>query len=508
MNKKGNKRPLGESLNVPLNSNILNEDNEDKKYVYPSIGNFPIIINNDMLIYGYGKYLLFFCLKDMKFIKIIDDHQSAIRSLDKFKEGNFFLTTGDDKTIIIYDKNWCKYMKILHKKKIVKAYFLKEVQESEHFKILFIDKYGDIYIYKPPENLTNKNNNKIQINDKDDNYETVQLLYLYDSLNDVEAKDEDIFFMKEFDQEFHEDILLKDSDDDEKNKDSVNYDKYEQNDNCVDKCVDNSININSIKKKLEIHYAECFKNENLLYPIHTCNSSVISLYYDDKFLIIGDRDEKIRIIKNKKIHKIYNFYLNHKLFITCVELINEHIFCSTSADCYVHLWNIKKKEVVDSLYLDMNFLCKYVQLSSLFPNKSNMENYKFLISILYFHKKSFSLFAIIENVKGFLIIPLKEQKENNNDNNNLMAFDEEKIYFYELKEHVLSFTFLSLNNQKDVLLFVDREKGYLHKINLNDDNSLSKDIKIFPHSFFNSADMIDIGLINYWKHTTIEGIIN
>ncbi|ETW34230.1 hypothetical protein PFTANZ_05050 [Plasmodium falciparum Tanzania (2000708)] len=293
-------------------------------------------------------------------------------------------------------------------------------------------------------------------------------------------------------------------------------------DNYVDNCVDNyddnyenilneknkAININSIKKKLEIHYAECFKNENLLYPIHTCNSSVISLYYDDKFLIIGDRDEKIRIIKNKKIHKIYNFYLNHKLFITCVELINEHIFCSTSADCYVHLWNIKKKEVVDSLYLDMNFLCKYVQLSSLFPNKSNMENYKFLISILYFHKKSFSLFAIIENVKGFLIIPLKEQKENNNDNNNLMAFDEEKIYFYELKEHVLSFTFLSLNNQKDVLLFVDREKGYLHKINLNDDNSLSKDIKIFPHSFFNSADMIDIGLINYWKHTTIEGIIN
>ncbi|SOS80927.1 conserved Plasmodium protein, unknown function [Plasmodium sp. gorilla clade G1] len=558
MNKKCNKRPLGESLNVPLNSNILNEDNEDKKYVYPSIGNFPIIINNDMLIYGYGKYLLFFCLKDMKFIKIIDDHQSAIRSLDKFKEGNFFLTTGDDKTIIIYDKYWCKYMKILHKKKIVKAYFLKEVQESEHFKILFIDKYGDIYIYKPPENLTNENNNKIQINDKDDNYETVQLLYLYDSLNDIEAKDEDIFFMKEFDQEFHEDILLKDSDDDEKNKDSVNYDKYEQNDNCVDNCDDNyvdncvdncvdnyvdncddnyvdncndnyvdncvdnyddnyenilneknkAININSIKKKLEIHYAECFKNENLLYPIHTCNSSVISLYYDDKFLIIGDRDEKIRIIKNKKIHKIYNFYLNHKLFITCVELINEHIFCSTSADCYVHLWNIKKKEVVDSLYLDMNFLCKYVQLSSLFPNKSNMENYKFLISILYFHKKSFSLFAIIENVKGFLIIPLKEQKENNNDNNNLMAFDEEKIYFYELKEHVLSFTFLSLNNQKDVLLFVDREKGYLHKINLNDDNSLSKDIKIFPHSFFNSADMIDIGLINYWKHTTIEGIIN
>ncbi|SPJ12487.1 conserved Plasmodium protein, unknown function [Plasmodium sp. DRC-Itaito] len=517
------KRPLVESSNVPINSNILNEDNEDKKYVYPSIGNFPIIINNDMLIYGYGKYLLFFCLKDMNFIKIIDDHQSAIRSLDKYKDGKFFLTTGDDKTIIIYDKNWCKYMKILHKKKVVKAYFLKEVEESEHFKILFIDKYGDIYIYKPPQNVTNKNKNKLQINKKEDSYETIQLLYLYDSLNDVEEKDEDIFFMKEFDQEFYKHILLKDIDNNEKNNESFNYDKYRQNDNCDDnyKYMLNEknelVDINSIKKKLEIHYSECFKNENLLYPIHTCNSSVISLYYDDKFLIIGDRDEKIRIIKNKNINKIYNFYLNHKLFITCVELINEQIFSSASADCYIHLWNIKKKEVIDSLYLDINFLCKFAQISSLFSNKSNLHNYKFLINILFFHKKSFSLFAVIENVKGFLIIPLKEQNNNNNNNNNnsnnsnnnnLISFDDEKIYFYELKEHVLSFTFLTLNNEKDVLLFVDREKGYLHKINLNDDKSLSKDIKIFPHSFFNSADMIDIGLINYWKHTTIEGIIN
>ncbi|SOV82408.1 conserved Plasmodium protein, unknown function [Plasmodium sp. gorilla clade G3] len=514
MNKWVLKGPL-----VKHQTNILNEDNEDKKYVYPSIGNFPIIINNDMLIYGYGKYLLFFCLKDMKFIKRIDDHQSAIRSLDKYKDGKFFLTTGDDKTIIIYDQNWSKYMKILHKKKVVKAYFLKEVEESEHFKILFIDKYGDIYIYNPPEYVRNKNNNKLQINNKEDSYDTVQLLYLYDSLNDVDAKDEDIFFMKEFHEEYDEDILLKhsdddDNDDDEKNKESINYDKYIKNDNCDDNYEstlnkkNELVNIKSIKKKLRIHYAECFKNENLLYPIHTCNSTVISLYYDDTFLIIGDRDEKIRIIKNKKIHKIYNFYLNHKLFITCVELINEHIFCSASADCYVHLWNIKKKEIIDSLYIDMNFLCKFVQLSSVFSNKSNIENYKFLINILYFHKKSFSLFAIIENVKGFLIIPLKEQNENNNHNNNLITFDEGKIHFYELKEDVLSFTFLSLNNENDVLLFVDRQKGHIHKIDFNDDNILSKDIKIFPHSFFNSADMIDIGLINYWKHTTIEGIIN
>ncbi|SOV24831.1 conserved Plasmodium protein, unknown function [Plasmodium sp. DRC-Itaito] len=512
----GIKRPFAESSNIPINSNILNEENEDKKYVYPSIGNFPIIINNDMLIYGYGKYLLFFCLKDMKFVKIIDDHESAIRSLDNYMDGEFFLTTGDDKTIIIYDKNWCKYMKILHKKKVVKAYFLKEVEKSEHFKILFIDKYGDIYIYKPPKYVTKeKNNNMSEINNKENNYETIQLLYLYDSLNDVEEKDEDIFFMKEFDQAYNEDILLNHCDN-EKNKESINYEIYKNNDNSDNHYEsklnekNEILNINSIKKKLENHYAECFKNENLLYPIHTCNSSVISLYYDHKFLIIGDRDEKIRIIKNKKIHKIYNFYLYHKLFITCVELINEHIFCSASADCYIHLWNIKRKQVIDSLYLDMNFLSKYVKLSSIFSNMSNIENYKFLINIIFFHKKSFSLFAIIENVKGFLIIPLKEKNENNNNNNNnnLVVFDEEKIYFYQLEEDVLSFTFLSLNNQNDVLLFVDRKEGNLHKIYFNDDNTLSKDIKIFPHSYFTPSDMIDIGLINYWKHTTIEGIIN
>ncbi|CRH04047.1 conserved Plasmodium protein, unknown function [Plasmodium relictum] len=498
------KRQKIDSLNnASIPKNTILSDN-DKKHIYPSIANSPIIFNNDQIIYGYGNTLLIFCKKENKFIKTIKEHKNAIRSLDISENKKYFLTTGDDKVIIIYEENWSIFHKILHKKKIVKAYFLKYIEkETNKFEILFIDKYGDVYIY----DLNNLHSTSNLINEKKiiegesiiEDKTIEKLTYLYDSLNEVKEKDEDLFFMKDFEHIYNENLedLALNNNGGIKNDIELIKNDYNEALN-----LKNVKKMNDIKEKLEKHYFECFQNKNLLYPILTCNSIVISLYYDKKFLIMGDRDEKIRIIKNKKLNKIYNFYLNHKLFITSVLLINELVFCSAAADGYLYLWNIKTKEIIDYIYLDFNFLSKFVDLKSLFNNSNNLDKYKFIINILNFNESMFAIFATIENFKGIFVIPLVK-----NDNSALINFNKEKIVFYTLNHSILSFILLNFNSE-NFIVFVDRDKGYLHQIKLNDDNKLNSEVTTFDHSFFEDNNEMDIGLVNYWKHTTIEDTVN
>ncbi|KAI4835911.1 WD repeat-containing protein [Plasmodium brasilianum] len=528
------KRRIGNSDNSSRALENLSIGEENKKYIYPSIANSPILLCNDKIIYGYGNSLIVFCLKENKYIKKIQDHRNAIRSLDVNENNKYFLTTGDDKLIIIYDENWTVCHRIIHKKKIVKAYFLKYVQrEEKKFEILFVDKYGDMYIYdintlirkedEPTDSATVEGNEKrsaknghlrIEKSKEDDQKEekteeddkgTVKLRYLNDALNEIQENDDDLFFMKDF-----EHMLQNNS---ECSENSLLSDKSnnKQEDNTEGEMVDDYANhellnlkdknkMNNVKKKLERHYLKCLQNKCLLYPIMTCNSAVISLYYDKNFLIIGDRDEKIRIIKNKSINKIYNFYLNHKLFITSLLLINEHTFCSAAADCYLHLWDIKTKEIVDSLYLDFHFLSKFIELKLIFNNSNHMNKYKFIVSILNYHHTASSIFATIENLKGILIIPLiMDSKTNSN-----IKFNKENISFYPLKYDVLSFLFLNVYNTY-VVFFTDRNKGTLHQIKLNEHGQLGGELITYDHSFFDGKEKMDIGLINYWKHTTIEG---
>ncbi|CRG95609.1 conserved Plasmodium protein, unknown function [Plasmodium gallinaceum] len=502
------KRQKINSLNTSLGSKSTNLSDHEKKYIYPCIPNSPIIFNKNQIIYGYGNTLLVFCKKENKFIKKIEEHKNAIRSLDISENKKYFLTTGDDKIIIIYDENWSIIQKIIHKKKIVKAYFLKYIEkETNKFEILLIDKYGDIYIYDL-NNLRNKSNlinekNKNEIIDNDfimkKDEDIVKLTYLYDSLSEVNEKDEDLFFMKDFEHIYNENLENCMLDNNGDIKSDIETTNTENNDVLNLK---NVKKMNDIKEKLEKHYFECFQNKNLLYPTLTCNSTVISLYYDEKFLIIGDRDEKIRIIKNKRLNKIYNFYLNHKLFITSVLLINEKTFCSSAADGYIYLWNIKTKEVIDYIYLDFNFLSKFIDIKSLFNNSINLDKYKFIVNILNFNENTYSIFATIENLKGIMIIPLIK-----NENSAFINFNKEKIFFFTLDYNILSFMLLNINSQ-NFIVFVDRNKGYLHQIKLGDDNNLNEEVATFDHSFFEDKNELDIGLINYWKHTTIEDIEN
>ncbi|KEG03235.1 WD repeat-containing protein, putative [Plasmodium vinckei vinckei] len=503
-----------------------NISEEEKKYIYPSIPNSPIIFHNDNIIYGLGKSLIIFNIKENKYIKQIEEHESVIRSLDVNENSKYFLTTGDDKIIIIYDGDWNVRYKIVHKKKIVKAYFLKcEDGQNEKNEILFIDKYGDVYLCNTQlllkdgglkdNNLSESNTNNDQTCKKENNDTspeasiTIKLNYLIDSLNDIEIKDEDLFFMKDFEHILENNYDNSDESYNVENEIDINNDvDVKENKNSEEKLGEsndnNKINIlnshenkiNKIKERLEKHYQECFNNQHHLHPIITCSSGVVSLYYDNNFLIIGDRDEKIRILKNKDLNKIYNFYLNHKLFITSLALINEKIFCSSGADSYLYLWNIKTKEIIDSLYIDYPFLSKYIELKSFFDNSNNIDKYNFIVGMLIFNKKTSSIYMSIENIKGILVIPINV----NDTNKECVTINKDKIKFYLLKDYPLSFLFTNYNNTNS-LFYVDRNNGNLNQIILNEENELNSDPTVYTHSFITKGEQIDIGLINHWKHT-------
>ncbi|CDU85189.1 hypothetical protein YYC_02941 [Plasmodium yoelii 17X] len=521
--KKMKKRQRPKDFNsLDCSKKIENISEEEKKYIYPSIPNSPIIFHNDNIIYGLGKSLIIFNIKENKYIKKIEEHESVIRSLDVNENSKYFLTTGDDKIIIIYDENWNVRYKIVHKKKIVKAYFLKCGDEKiEKNEILFIDKYGDVYLCNTQlllkdgglkdNNLSESNTNNDQNCKKENNDTssegsiTIKLNYLIDSLNDIEIKDEDLFFMKDF-----EHILENNYDNSDGSYNIENEIDMKENKNSEEKLDEqndnNKINIfnghenkiNKIKEKLEKHYEECFNNHHYLHPIITCSSGVVSLYYDNNFLIIGDRDEKIRILKNKDLNKIYNFYLNHKLFITSLALINEKIFCSSGADSYLYLWNIKTKEIIDSLYIDYNFLSKYIELKLFFNNSNNIDKYNFIVGMLIFNKKTSSIYMSIENIKGILVIPLNISSTDKEH----VKINKDKIKFYLLKDYPLSFLFTNNNdNNNNSLFYVGRSNGNLNQIIVNEENEFNSDPTVFPHSFFTEGEQIDIGLINHWKHT-------
>ncbi|SBS91029.1 WD repeat-containing protein, putative [Plasmodium ovale curtisi] len=225
-----------------------------------------------------------------------------------------FLTTGDDKIIIIYDDDWNVRYKIVHKKKIVKAYFLKcgdgQIEKNE---ILFIDKYGDVYLCNTQlllkdgalkdNNLSESNTNNDQTCKKENNDTspdgsiTIKLNYLIDSLNDIEIKDEDLFFMKDFEHILENTYDNSDESYNIENEIDINNDiDVKENKNSEEKLDEpndnNKINvlnghenkINKIKERLEKHYQECFNNQHYLHPIITCSSGVVSLYYDSMHL--------------------------------------------------------------------------------------------------------------------------------------------------------------------------------------------------------------------------------
>ncbi|SCO69501.1 WD repeat-containing protein, putative [Plasmodium vivax] len=509
------KRKYG-SRSTPT-ENEANEDpidEQERKYIYPSIANSPILLHNDQVIYAYGSSLIFYSLKEKKFVKKIDEHENAIRSLDVNKNGTkkYFLTTGDDKVIVIYDEQWSVCHKIVHKKKIVKAYFLKYVQEEDKkFEIIFIDKYGDVYLFdlKLVEQGTPTMGEAPTVGEASTTSLsccTTKLSYLQDSLNDIQENDEDLFFMNNFER------MLQGEEGEEENNEEE--DKAEGGHSEGGHSVGGhsggghsggdegqSGKLAQVKEKLERHYAKCFQSETLMYPILACNSAVISLHYDSNFLIIGDRDEKIRIVKNKKINQIYNFYLNHKLFITSLVLINSKTFCSAAADCYLHMWDIKTKDIIDTLYFDSSFLCKLAEWKAPFGNSVHLKKYKFVINTLIFKESTWTIYATAENLKGILIIPLAIS----GDGSHLLTFNKEEISFFPLQQEVLSFIFLSLDGDDECILFVDRSAGQLHQIKLTDRGKLAGEVVTLDrHAFFDGAKQMDIGLINYWKHTTIE----
>ncbi|SBS97762.1 hypothetical protein POVCU1_040760 [Plasmodium ovale curtisi] len=477
-----------------------NVEEHEKKYIYPSIVNSPIMVHKDKVIYGFGNCLLVFNLKENNFIRKVEDHTCTVRSLDVNVQRKYFLTTGDDKMIMIYDDNWVLCKKIIHKKKIVKAYFLKytnKVEEEKKIEILFIDKYGDVYVYDVSSFLSEdtescaavginyirkgNDNNESQ---KNDDKMIVKLSYLNDALNEIQEKDEDLFFMKDFEyvkQNYHQNV----DNSKKKNHNEIEIHQKSTMNNNSDYFIQyNNINeMEKVKHKLKKHYYECFQNKKYIYPILTCNSTVISIYYDQNYLIIGDKDEKIRIIKNKKNNKIYNFYLNHTLFITSLVLINYFIFSSAGADGYLYLWNIKTRDIIDSLLLDFSFLLKNVKLNcihtNLLPLSNNIQKFKLIITTLHFNEHTSCLYATVENLNGILIIPLILHK----NSNCVAAFDKEKISFHYVKKDILSFILLRFNNE-NVLLYVDREEGNLHRLNFDNDNQPNGEVTTFSHSFF------------------------
>ncbi|CAA9990519.1 conserved Plasmodium protein, unknown function [Plasmodium knowlesi strain H] len=511
------------------NENPLDE--QEKKYIYPSIANSPILLHNDQVIYAYGSSLIFYSLKEKKFVKKIDEHQSVIRSLDVNKNGNkkYFLTTGDDKIIVIYDEQWSVWHKIVHKKKIVKAFFLKYVQEEDKkFEIIFIDKYGDVYLFDlnlvahgsfamGEVSTVGKTPTGEDVPTESHSSCITKLSYLQDSLNDIQEKDEDLIFMNNFERmlqgEEHEEGEEEDDkaeggytegDEGQSGKslprETFPRETFPRETFPLETRPREEGKLAQVKEKLERHYSKCFQNEMLMYPILTCNSAVVALHYDSNFLIIGDRDEKIRVVKNKKINKIYNFYLNHKLFITSIVLINSKMFCSAAADCYLHMWDIKTKEVIDTICFDAPFVCKLAQLKEPFSNSPHLKKYKFVINTLIFKESTWTIYATAENLKGILIIPLTHDA----DGNHLLTFNKEEISFFPLQQEVLSFIFLSVDGD-ECILFVDRSAGHLHQIKLTDRGKLVGEVVTLDcHTFFDGAQPMDIGLINYWKHTTIE----
>ncbi|GAW83127.1 hypothetical protein, conserved [Plasmodium gonderi] len=516
------KRKFGKGPIPIINEINDNVDEDEKKYIYPSIAKSPIIHHNEYIIYGYGSSLILYSMKEKKCVKKIDEHENALRSLDVNINKKYFLTSGDDKIIVIYDEHWSVCYKIIHKKKIVKAYFLKCLKEEDNtFEILFIDKYGDVYLFdlnmvrsggaclnKEHGDPVKRENNSTTA----DTIHTIKLKYLIDSLNEIQEKDEDLFFMNNFEKMLHDGQAGTEIEGDTvENLDSTNAEicqvKSVENEEGLreepilqESLMQKQSKLELMKKKLERHYFENFQNEKLMHPILTCNSAVISLYYDNKFLIIGDRDEKIRIIKNKKMNQIYNFYLKHKLFITSLVLINPTIFCSASADCYLYMWDIKTKEVIDSLYLDFSFLSKLAKGNVSFKSSCHLNKYKFIINTLNFNENNSTIYATAENLKGILIIPLTI----NNITKQLVKFNKEEVSFFPLHYDVLSFIVLSYNNV-DSVIFVDRSKGHLHQIKLTSHGKFHDEVTTLDqHTFFEGRGQRDIGLINYWKHTTIE----
>lgn len=507
-------------------------DENVKCYLYPSLSNSPIFYFENTIIYGFGNILLLFCTKENKFLKKIQEHLSTIRSVDISTNAKYFLTSGDDKHIIIYDKNWNVLHKIIHKKKISKAFFLKYPEkEVEKLEILFIDKYGDAYVFDLDNVKDEMGSTAISsCESKLQNYEKgeIKLNYLYDTLNSFKKEEmEASVSIKEVDEAFiemntsefpDEDYEEEDEDDDitndEENTKNVRTDNN-RNDNETNSnhviLTDKGNTYNDTKVKLDEHFKQCFQNKNALYPIFTCNSSTVTcLHCNDKYLIIGDKDEKIRILKTNKLHKIYNFYLYHKQFITSVTAINESMFCSAAADSCLCLWNIKTKKVCDFLFFDFAFVSTLTQQSE----KKNFllsKEWKFIISGLFFHEKTNALFGIMENVNGIFMFPLIKKK-----NSPHLQFDKERINFYPLHIPILSFYIISLSDTH-YIFWVDQKNGYLHKMELLFKNvgkeegdlikfadCFSNEIKTFEHTFFNSSGKIDIGLVDYWKHTTLE----
>ncbi|SBT46335.1 WD repeat-containing protein, putative [Plasmodium ovale wallikeri] len=281
MKKRRLSKPFKETGGDSKSENV---EEHEKKYIYPSIVNSPIMVHKDKVIYGFGNCLLVFNLKENNFIRKVEDHTCTVRSLDVNAQRKYFLTTGDDKMIMIYDDNWVLCKKIIHKKKIVKAYFLKytnKVEEEKKIEILFIDKYGDVYVYDVSSFLSgdtessvavgmnhihNSNDNKKS--QKDDDKMIVKLSYLSDALNEIQEKDEDLFFMKDFE------YVKQDDEGNVDNSKSDNEMKIDQksimNNNCDYFTQYNNINeMEKIKDKLKKHYYECFQNEKYIYPILT-----------------------------------------------------------------------------------------------------------------------------------------------------------------------------------------------------------------------------------------------
>lgn len=496
---------------------VLSE--EEKKLHFPELPIVPIIQVENQIIYAYSNVVLIFDLTQKTFIKQVEDHKGVIRSLDISEIGSYFLTCGDDKRILVYDAKWNIIHKITHKKKITYAYFFKKESPQETIEILFVDKYGDVYILdfqailKQKESLNNEIDNKQKENEKDQQAEEdlssteeygnaeeqrkPNLHYLYDKINFIYEEDGSPRLIKDFDEMIEDHLDKSYADNFVKNPNKKNSE-----DSSVLYKIDNTVTLDDVIQNLETHYRNCFTKREWIHPILTCNASVTSLFHNEKFLILGDKDEKIRIIKNKKIHKIYNFYLNHTQFPTSLILINEERFCSSGADSKLFIWNIKTGQVEDSLIFDFSLISSIVDVNTFLKRNPGAEKQKYMIHNFQFSKEHSTIFACMENIKGILIIPLK-----NGETPNEVYFDKTSIQYHYLPQEVLSLLLIRFE-QKVKMAFTDRQQGNLHIIDMNStkkDNQnkqefFAKHCNSFEHNYFEKNIKIDIGLVDFWKH--------
>ncbi|XP_057298093.1 tRNA (guanine-N(7)-)-methyltransferase non-catalytic subunit wdr4-like [Hydractinia symbiolongicarpus] len=75
----------------------------------------------------------------------------------------------------------------------------------------------------------------------------------------------------------------------------------------------------------------------------------VKMTQSDKFIITGDRDEKIRVSCYPNAYTIHLYCLGHTKLVSCLLPFNDDILLSASADSTVKCWNFKEGTEISSL---------------------------------------------------------------------------------------------------------------------------------------------------------------